>query len=544
LRALAALWLVVPQAVAQTGELRHEFVSAALADEYGSSVAGAGDVDGDGVPDVAIGAPFSAEVVTHGGAAKIYSGATGGLIRSYLGTVLNQGLGLGLASAGDVDDDGTPDLLVGMSGNGSSGAGPGGGARVYSGATGAIIRSFGGTTFNDGFGLTLAGLGDINLDGFDDVIVGTAFPVGAAQPGYVKVFSGATGAVLYTKTGTFNGQRFGVAVGAAGDVNDDGVPDFIIGAIGNNPNGSNSGSAFVYSGATGALIHAFHGAGANHLFGYGVDGVGDVNGDGHDDVIVGSYLPSGIGYARVHSGATGAVLHTLTDGVVGDAFGHTVAGIGDVNGDGVPDFGVAAPNSGVNGTLSGFVRFFSGADGATLKDVVGPGAGMRFGYNFDGTGDVNGDALRDVVIGTLVSSGSGFPGRARVVSQCAAVPYGVGVLPTQTMTSFWITGAPGHEAEGGVGVFGGTPGGPGLVALSVAPAFYVDFGVPILIDPAPGAFALFDVLFDGTGYFEAPVSLRSPSLAGVSLYTQTFEANGAAPQGFYASNGLILYFGN
>ena len=175
----------------------------------------------------------------------------------------------------------------------------------------------------------------------------------------------------------------------------------MIGAIGNNVNGANSGSAFVYSGATGALLRTVHGLAAGNRLGYSGSTVGDVNADGFDDFIVGTFIPTGIGYARVYSGATGSVLYHLTDGVVGDSFGHSVAGIGDANGDGTPDFAVAAPNSNVGGAVSGFVRVYSGLDASVLREFIGL-PGVHLGYCLNPAGDVNGDHLYDLAIGMLV----------------------------------------------------------------------------------------------------------------------------------------------
>ena len=113
------------------------------------------------------------------------------------------------AAAGDVDHDGVPDVIIGLSANGSTGLGPGAERASFRAATGAVIRTFAGTIVGDAFGQTVDTLGDIDGDGYADVIVGTAFAPTSSEPGYAKVFSGATGAVLYTKTGGVAGQRFG-----------------------------------------------------------------------------------------------------------------------------------------------------------------------------------------------------------------------------------------------------------------------------------------------------------------------------------------------
>lgn len=520
--------------------IRQVFAGANPSDEFGSVVDGVGDIDGDGFADVIVGAPFDLPGSGHPGSATIYSGSTGAILFALVGPYGGSGFGLGAASAGDVDNDGVLDVIVGMSNNGSSGAGPGGGASILSGVDGSLIRALGGTIANDGFGQYVASLGDIDDDGHDDVLVGTAFAPNAAQPGYANVYSGFDGSILYAKSGAFNGHRFGLAYRGC-DVDGDGVREFMIGALGGNVNGANSGSLFVYSGASGVQIYDFHGVAANDRLGYSASGIGDIDGDSFGEIIVGTYVPNGAGYARIYSGATGAVLHHLTDGVIGDAFGHTVAGVGDVNGDGTPDFAVAATNSNVNGTQSGFVRVFSGATATILQDFPGPGPNVHFGYAISAAGDVNGDALPDIAIGSLVTGGA--PGYATVVSICAAQPFGAGLLPTQTLSMFWINGAPGHESEGGPAVSGAAPGSPGILAANLSTTSVTISSVPVLVDPSPGIL-LFDIFFDGAGYFEAAVNLRDPSLAGVSLYTQTFELNALAPEGVFASNGLALHFGN
>jgi len=539
---VSLLFVIAAPATAQTqtGATRLALLGETPGDEFGTALDSAGDVNGDGYGDVIVGAPFGYAALGHPGGAVIYSGADASILQTLIGTQPNQFFGLGVTSAGDVDGDGVLDAFVGMSGNGSTGMGLGGGARVISGMTAAVIHTFVGTTANDGFGQTLVNLGDVNGDGVPDLAVGTAIGTSSSIPGYARVFSGATGTLLYTKSGTFIGQRYG-QVFRAGDVNNDGKNDLMIGAIGNTVNGVNSGSAFVYSGSTGALLRTVHGLAAGDRLGYSGSTVGDVNADGIDDFIVGTFT-TGIGYARVYSGADGSVIYHLTDGVVGDSFGHSVAGIGDANGDGTPDFAVAAPNSNVGGTVSGLVRVYSGLDASMMREFIGL-PGVHLGYCLSAAGDVNGDHLYDLGIGMLVPGSSGQPGQAQVVSICAAQPYGAGILPTQTLSMSWILGGPGHESEGGILLNGASSGAIGMIAANLGLGNVTMLDVPVLVDLNPTTLTLLDVGFGPNGGLEIPIDLQNSVLAGAGIYAQAFELNSMAPSGVYASNAMLLLFG-
>ncbi|MCH7879867.1 MAG: FG-GAP repeat protein, partial [candidate division Zixibacteria bacterium] len=176
---------------------------------------------------------------------------------------------------------------------------------------------FTGEAAGDVFGISVSGAGDVNNDGFADLIVG-ALPndAGGSNAGRAYVYSGQTGALLHTFTGEAAGDWFGHSVSGAGDVNNDGFADLIVGGPGNNAGGGNAGRAYVYSGQTGALLHTFTGEAAVDFFGFSVSGAGDVNNDGFADLIVGAYRNdaggSDAGRAYVYSGQTGALLHTFT----------------------------------------------------------------------------------------------------------------------------------------------------------------------------------------------------------------------------------------
>ncbi len=187
---------------------------------------------------------------------------------------------------------------------------------------------------------------DVNNDGYDDILVRLVSNDSAGMDaGMVRVYSGMDGSLLHTFLGEAAGDLFGVSVAGAGDVNNDGFGDIIVGAQLNDAGGTNAGRAYVYSGLDGSLIWTFTGEAAGDTLGHSVSGAGDVNGDGFDDLIVGAWSNdiggNGAGRAYVFSGKTGAALYTYT-GTGDEHLGIRVSGAGDVNKDGFDDFLIGA----------------------------------------------------------------------------------------------------------------------------------------------------------------------------------------------------------
>ncbi|HKB17215.1 MAG TPA: integrin alpha, partial [Planctomycetota bacterium] len=198
-------------------------------------------------------------------------------------------------------------------------------------------------------------------------------------PGPVTVRSGAGGGVLLTipLPVPAGPVAFGSALAAAGDLNGDGVTDLIVGASGTPGLGGSvaSGVAYVYSGATVAPLFTFPGSATGDAFGGSVAGPGDLDGDGVRDILVGARQGASLpGYAKAFSGATGALILTMSGAAAGDGFGTAVARAGDPNGDGVPDFMVGAPGADPGGvTNAGQVRVLSFVGIPPTGTILGTG---------------------------------------------------------------------------------------------------------------------------------------------------------------------------
>ncbi len=324
------------------GSLLYQRTGDTPGDSFGVSVSGAGDVNGDGKSDFIVGAyrDDPAGGGTDAGSAFVFSGADGSLLYQKTGDTASDNFGYSVSGAGDVNGDGKADFIVGAYRDDPVGGGTdAGSAYVFSGAAGSLLYQVSGDTASDFFGWSVSGAGDVNGDGKSDFIVGARLddpPGGGTDAGSAYVFSGADGSLLYQRTGDTAGDEFGFAVSMAGDVNGDGKADFIVGAHLDDPpgGGSDAGSAYVYSGSDGRLLYHVTGDSASDTFGISVSGPGDVNRDGFTDFIVGAYQddPAGggtdAGSTFVFSGADGSLLYQKTGDSASDWFGYSVGGVG------------------------------------------------------------------------------------------------------------------------------------------------------------------------------------------------------------------------
>jgi FG-GAP repeat protein len=388
----------------------------------GKVVAAGGDVDADGFPDLLVSAyppPFSPGAAS--GQVRVYSGATGLDLFTFTGSAPADGFGFAAAGAGDVDADGNADVVVGAPGGASPGPAGLPRVRVFSGLTGALLFA---AMAVDPLGRAVAGAGDVNGDGLADVI--SSFRPLFYCCGYARVHSGANGTTLFTLMALEAGyNQDSNSVAGVGDLDGDGADDVLIGdPFFDTVNLFNAGRAVALSGATGAVLFTFDGIQIGGWRGVSVAGPGDLDGDGVPDLLVGaneySGAPgSGSGVGRVFSGATGNQLLAVGDPPPGEHLAFSVAGTGDADGDGVPDLLLGAPDSDPAGLVNaGRAVLFSGSSGSVLGVFPGAAAGDLLGYSVAGPGDVNADGFADLALGIPRADPGGMldAGQARVIS--------------------------------------------------------------------------------------------------------------------------------
>jgi uncharacterized repeat protein (TIGR01451 family) len=355
--------------------------------------------------------------------------------------------------------------------------------------------------------------GDVNGDGYADIAVGAiGYP---SERGKVYAYygspAGPSPAPDWTAVGENNVDTLGMSVATAGDVDGDGYADLIVGAPGY-PSGTWRGKAYVYHGAGGGLAASpgFVASGENggDSFGYAVASAGDVNGDGYGDLVAGAYgYPAGgeQGRAYVYHGGPGGLssvpVLTLT-GEIGARtdFGVAAAGVGDVNGDGYGDVAVGAHHYNIN-TGRAYI-YHGGPDGlssspATILD--GESILNYFGMEAGTAGDVNGDGYSDVLVGAY-AHGS-YRGGAFVYH---GGPEGVPITPTRVILGSdyyaymgWALGSAGDlNGDGYADVILGEPGG----ADSETGMAYVYHGGPEGLAAAPVLTLTGEAIFDFYGY--------------------------------------------
>ncbi len=391
---LAVLWLVGDAADAQafSWSLRSALTGVSADDQFGWALCGAGDLDGDGTDDVAVGARFvMVGADTAAGAVYVYQGRhppDGPPLIRLEGLSDHEHFGESLAGNHDVDGDGRPDLVVG-----------------------APLRSTTGKSSN----------GEVDL-----------FRGGALASGRWS-----------SLTGEASDDWFGQSV-ALGDLDGDGRAEIAVGAPYNDRVASAAGAVFIYRGGgspPSAPWRVLVGEAANDQFGWSVACPGDADGDGYGDVVVGARLyGAGLFAARgkAYLFRGGPAMDAVPDGawlgeVRDDWFGNSVAGPGDVDGGGRADVLVGAPYNDRGGSAAGAAYLFRGEDlpGSTPAAIyVGETANAQFGWSVAGSGDADGDGHPDVVVGARLQAAGVLTAAGRLYLFAGGTPLSTVPLAT------------------------------------------------------------------------------------------------------------------
>jgi FG-GAP repeat protein len=348
----------------RTQQVLHQWTGSSVNDGFGSAIAAAGDIDLDGKGDVLVGASQWVSGIG-AGYAIVFSGATGLPLHTFNGTA-GSGFGHAVAGGGDIDGDTVPDLLVGAPFD-STGATTGGAIYLFSGASGAPIRSHVGTTAWAYFGYSVLIHDDVDGDGMSEYAAGhPTLQIGSPLPTGVDAFWGATGAPLWSAAVAQWNDEYGWALARLADTTGDGVDEVLAGApqdpgIGCACNGK--GFTRLLDGATGAMLYQVNGTGSYTGLGFSLAAAGDVNGNGVEDFAVGQPgtedCGSGMLAVQIREGLDGTLILSIpVAGGAGAQFGFALASM-DANGDGLRDVLCGTPCENAAGVESGSLRVYT-----------------------------------------------------------------------------------------------------------------------------------------------------------------------------------------
>lgn len=435
-----------------------EFRGAVVSDQAGYAVSEAGDVNCDGYDDVMIAAPYNDDGGSSAGAVYVVFGPTSGLANlsaadvQFTGESASDYAGKALDAVGDVNGDGCDDILIGAYGNDTTGSSAGAAYLIY-GSTTLADRDlsladvrYHGTAPSDYAGYAVAGAGDVNRDGYNDILVGAYGNDGSfssAGATYLIFGSASLSSMVLSGSdvrffGAASSDYSGKAVAGGGDFNGDGYDDILIGAPYEDTGGSSAGAAYLIFGQSSSYPHMYYLSGATKFYGEdsgdyagtSVSFAGDVNGDGKDDILIGAPSNDGggsyAGAAYLYYGTSASRLPLSSDMTQAPVkfegedssnyAGTSVSGAGDIDGDGYDDILIGAYKNDTGASYAGATYLYYGSTTVLGRKMQLLYADAAFdginsndysGYAVSGAGDLNADGNADILIGAYGNDASG-----------------------------------------------------------------------------------------------------------------------------------------
>ncbi|MBC8406099.1 MAG: FG-GAP repeat protein [Planctomycetes bacterium] len=358
-------------------------------EQRGFAMALAGDWNGDGLEDIAVGSPFyDAIPLVDNGLIKILDAVTGVDVFTIPGANSYDFFGAALDGGFDFDHDGYNDFIVGAPGGDYAGV-DSGRTYLYSSATMGLVNTFDGLAPYDFSGFAVSGMGDVNGDGRDDFLIGApnASPAGVALAGQVLLITNDLTILYAVHPGKAVDGHLGSAVSGGGDWTGDGIAEYAMSAPNVSPGGlTSAGVIRVMDGATSTELYSLRGRQAYANLGFGLTFLEDLNHDGVTDLGATGRNPGLEGFVQIHDGPTGNLLQRKDGTAPGDAYGCAIAVIGDLDGSGTVEVAVGARGEDATGLLDSGNMYMLGFDAclSSSSDVLSNSAGgiIEFAMNF------------------------------------------------------------------------------------------------------------------------------------------------------------------